>query len=101
MANRRMKKFLVAITAFCFYRVEFLEPMCNDYICVYEFKMYPRKINLIIIITILSPLIILIGGVGTLIRNYKDINKVYQWSSYNIRLLKNKKPSKWEAYKKF
>lgn len=102
-----MKNTLKAIFAYCFYRVKFDEP--KDSVDMksltkkmkWTFEMHPRKLNMILAVTIFLPLIILIGGVVAIPKCYKDCFRIFSWSSYELLLEKGVNPKRFDAYKKF
>lgn len=96
-----MKNILKAILVFCFYKCVFQEPQDWGALTKWKFVMKPRLLNIYLALTILSPIIILIGGFIGLYQQFKRMSKTESWSSFEFKLEKNEKPSKFEAYKKF
>lgn len=101
-----MKNTLKAILAYCFYKVKFDSPKeAVDMKSLtkkmkWTFEMHPRKLNWILAVTVLLPILILIGGVMCIPQCYRDCFRVASFSSYEFLLEKDEKPKKFDAYKK-
>ncbi len=97
-----MKKNLKALLAFCLYRVELLEPvkMKND-MYRWRFRMYPRKLSMILFFFLIIPIILLVG-ILHYINAWKEYSgKIQDWSSYQMILSEGEKPKIWDCYKRF
>jgi hypothetical protein len=66
----------------------------------FTFKMYPRTLNIILIMVLTSPLLILLVGIRGLLDVFVSTNIVESWSSYQI-ITDGKEPSSIEMYKKW
>lgn len=96
------KNQLKAVVCFCFYRVSLSEPNpWRDEKVRWRFKMHPRKWAIALLLTLISPFVIIVNGVNGFIECWKDSFKVQSWSSYELFLPKGIKPRKWDCYKKF
>jgi hypothetical protein len=66
----------------------------------FNFKMYPRTLNIIVIMFLTSPLLILLVGLRGLKEVFVSTNKVESWSSYEI-VTNGEEPSLIAMYKKW
>lgn len=96
------KKQFKAALAWCFYKVKFDEPYkWGKEEFKWRFKMYPRKINMVLLTILIIPLTVLLVGIMGIAPTVKDLFKIQSWSSYEFYLPAGQKPSKWHAYLKF
>ena len=93
--------FKVAIV-FCLYKVDFsLKNTRQPAQDLWNFKMIPRKFPTVLSLVIFSPVIAVVGAIHEIMDFVSDRFKIQSWSSYELREVKGKQPSKIEAYKKF
>lgn len=102
-----MKTALKVIFAFCFYKVQFLDPqdwknkLSGETKIKWGFKFKPRTWAIILFMIVLSPLLILLVGTWGLRSIFSDFNRTHHFSSYRLLLNANELPSKLQAYKLF
>ncbi len=105
--RNKIKKNIKALVVICFYKHKFNEPILwgknkgGIEVNRWSFKMHPRKFNIWIVLTLLTPIIILFGGIKALKECFKDSLKIQSWSSYDSVLPVGEKPKWFDCYRKF